>query len=54
MLARTGNRYPWHLMQEIFSFGAKGIATATEAAMKMHCVKATIVPKNHLGMSEAP
>jgi len=44
MLHRVGDRYPWHLMQILFSFSEEGVVEATEAAMAMRCVKATIVP----------
>ena len=44
MLHRIGDRYPWHLMQTLFPFSEEGVVEATEAAMAMRCVKATIVP----------
>ena len=44
MIHRIGERYPWHLMQVEFPFSQEGVAAATEAAMDMRCIKATIVP----------
>lgn len=44
MLHRVGDRYPWHLMQKIYPFSEEGVAEATEEAMGLRCVKATIVP----------
>jgi len=44
MLHRVGERYPWHMMQTLFPFSEEGVVEATEAAMAMRCVKATIVP----------
>ncbi len=44
MIHRVAERYPWHLMQTPFSFSQEGLAEATEAAIAMRCMKATIVP----------
>ncbi|MCZ6679522.1 MAG: zinc-binding dehydrogenase [Candidatus Poribacteria bacterium] len=44
MLDRARNRYPWHRIQTRFPFTEAGIAEATQSAMDMRCVKATIVP----------
>jgi threonine dehydrogenase-like Zn-dependent dehydrogenase len=44
MIQRVGDRYPWHLMQMQFPFSEQGVSEATEAAMSMRCIKATIVP----------
>ena len=44
MIQRVGDRYPWHLMQMQFPFSEEGVSEATEAAMTMRCIKATIVP----------
>ena len=49
MLQRVGDRYPWHLMQKLFPFSEEGIAQATEQAMTMRCLKATIVPQENIG-----
>lgn len=49
MLQRVGDRYPWHLMQKLFPFSEEGIAQATEQAMAMRCLKATIVPQENIG-----
>jgi len=51
MLHRVGDRYPWHLMQKCFPFSEEGVSAATEAAMRMRCVKATIVPEENLARS---
>lgn len=42
MLHRAGERYPWNKMQALFPFSEEGVIEATEAAMSMRCVKATI------------
>ena len=44
MIHRIADRYPWHLMQMQFPFSEEGVSQATEAAMAMRCIKATIVP----------
>ena len=44
LLHRVRDRYPWHLMQMEFPFSEEGIHEATQAAMEMRCIKATIVP----------
>ena len=44
MIHRVTERYPWHLMQMQFPFSEEGVTEATEAAMAMQCIKATIVP----------
>lgn len=49
MLGRTRDRYPWHLMQTRFPFSEAGIMEATQSAMAMRCVKATIVPNEGIG-----
>lgn len=43
MLHRVRDRYPWELMQMEFPFSREGIFEATQAAMEMRCVKATII-----------
>jgi threonine dehydrogenase-like Zn-dependent dehydrogenase len=48
MLDRTRNRYPWHLLQTKFPFSEEGIVEATQCAMTMRCVKATIVPNEDI------
>jgi hypothetical protein len=35
-------------MQKLFPFSEDGVAAATEAASRMRCVKATIVPNESL------
>lgn len=45
MLHKVQDRYPWDLMQRIFPFSEEGVTQATEEAMAMRCVKATIVPE---------
>jgi len=52
MLHRIGDRYPWHLMQKRFPFSEEGVVEATEAAMEMRCVKATIVPEENLVIND--
>ncbi|MBI4532164.1 MAG: zinc-binding dehydrogenase [Candidatus Latescibacteria bacterium] len=44
MLDRACDRYPWHRIQTRFPFTEEGIVEATQSAMAMRCVKATIVP----------
>ena len=44
MIHSIADRYPWHLMQMQFPFSEQGVTEATEAAMAMRCIKATIVP----------
>ena len=44
MLERCLDRYPWDQMQVLFPFSREGIMAATEAASRMRCIKATIVP----------
>jgi threonine dehydrogenase-like Zn-dependent dehydrogenase len=48
MVDRARDRYPWHLMQTRFPFTEQGIIDATQSAMAMKCVKATIVPNETL------
>ena len=49
MLNRARDRYPWHRMQTCFPYTEKGIMEAVESAMRMRCVKATIVPNEGIG-----
>ncbi len=44
MLDRIAECYPWPRMQSQFPFTEEGVMQATQSAMNMHCVKATIVP----------
>ena len=44
LLHRVKDRYPWDLIQMEFPFSEEGIYAATQAAMEMRCVKATIIP----------
>ena len=44
MLSRARDRYPWSAMQTTFPFSEAGVRAATQAAIAMRCVKATIVP----------
>jgi hypothetical protein len=44
MPRKSGNLYPWHLLQVEFPLSEQGVAEAIEEAMAMQCVKATIVP----------
>ena len=44
LLHRIKDLYPWELIQMEFPFSEEGIYEATQAAMEMRCVKATIVP----------
>jgi threonine dehydrogenase-like Zn-dependent dehydrogenase len=44
MLHRARDQYPWEEMQTRFPFTAAGLSDATQSAMAMRCVKATIVP----------
>ena len=44
MLDRARDQFPWEKMQTPFPFTAAGVSEATQAAMAMRCVKATIVP----------
>ena len=44
MMHRIADRFPWHLMQMPFPFSETGVIEATESAMAMKCIKATIVP----------
>ena len=48
MLSRARDRYPWSAMQTTFPFSEAGVRDATESAMAMQCVKATIVPDETL------
>ena len=48
MLDRATNRYPWHKMQREFPFTEAGVMAATQSAMTMKCVKATIVPNQDI------
>ena len=50
LLHRARDRYPWHRMQSRYPFTKDGITAATQDAMAMRCVKATIVP--HEGVSQ--
>ena len=43
MLQRVADRYPWGRMQTVFDFSSQGVTDATESAIQMRCVKATIV-----------
>ncbi len=49
MLDRARDRYPWHRMQTRFPFTEEGVAEATESAMAMRCLKATIIPNEGIG-----
>ena len=49
MLDRARDRYPWHRMQTRFPFTEEGVTEATESAMAMRCVKATIIPNEGIG-----
>jgi threonine dehydrogenase-like Zn-dependent dehydrogenase len=49
MLNRVGNRYPWEQMQTEFPFTEAGVTEATQTAMAMQCIKATIVPNEGIG-----
>ncbi len=49
MLRRAGQRFPWREMQVVFPFTEEGVQEATQTAMDMRCVKATIVPDDSLG-----
>ena len=49
MLNRVGNRYPWEQMQRQFPFTEAGVTEATQTAMAMQCIKATIVPNEGIG-----
>ena len=44
MIHRAVDRYPWQLIQTQFPLNEAGIVEATQAAMAMRCLKATIVP----------
>lgn len=44
MLSRARDRYPWDRLQTQFPFTQAGVTAATQSAMAMKCVKATIVP----------
>jgi threonine dehydrogenase-like Zn-dependent dehydrogenase len=48
MLDRARDRYPWHKMQTRFPFTEEGVTEATQSAMSMRCVKATIVPNEDI------
>jgi hypothetical protein len=48
MLQRAGERFPWGEMQVVFPFSEDGVREATQMAMDMRCVKATIVPDDSL------
>lgn len=48
MLDRAKNRYPWHKMYSEFPFTQAGVVDATQSAMTMKCVKATIVPNQNI------
>lgn len=49
MLDRVRDCYPWHRMQTQFPFSEAGITEATQSAMAMRCIKATIVPNEGIG-----
>ncbi len=49
MLDRARDRYPWHRMQTRFPFTEEGVTEATESAMAMRCLKATIIPNEGIG-----
>ena len=44
MIQRAAERYPWEIMQVEFPFTETGLVEATDTAIAMQCVKATIVP----------
>ena len=48
LLDRARDRYPWRRMQTTFSFNAEGVFEATQSAMAMRCVKATIIPNKEI------
>ena len=48
LLHRVRDHYPWQHMQSRFAFTEKGIADATQSAMQMRCVKATIIPNEDM------
>ncbi len=48
MLQRAAKRFPWDQMQTVFPFSEDGLHEATQAAMAMRCVKATVVPTQGL------
>ncbi len=48
MLQRVQDQYPWEKMQTRFPFTEDGVQEATQSAMAMRCVKATIVPDEGL------
>ena len=48
LLDRARDRYPWRRMQTTFSFNAEGVFEATQSAMAMRCVKATIIPNQEI------
>ena len=48
LLDRARDRYPWQQMQSRFAFTQEGIADATQSAMQMRCVKATIIPNQDM------
>ena len=45
MLDRIAEHYPWSKLQQTFPFTEEGLMEATESAMEMRCVKATITPQ---------
>ena len=48
MLQRAAQRFPWDQMQTVFPFSEDGLHEATQAAMAMRCIKATVVPIQEL------
>ena len=49
MLERIAERYPWSKLQQTFPFTEEGVMEATQSAMEMRCVKATITPLEENG-----
>ena len=49
LLDRTRQRYPWAQMQTLFPFDEEGVYAATQSALAMQCIKATIVPNEGIG-----
>ena len=49
MLDRIAERYPWSKLQQTFPFTEEGVMEATQSAMEMRCVKATITPLEENG-----
>ena len=48
LLDRTRQKYPWEQMQTLFPFSEEGVYAATQSAIAMQSIKATIVPNQDI------